>query len=1260
MPHDYDSEEYTSKTAQDVAETAQNKVIQGFRNLGKGLANKAKSGLRRAGKKAATDVASAGLKIALKKYLYLGLVVVAIFFLLIIGVAALGNVLFEERGTTANYSLEEDEMNVSGVGAEDGVRRVIALTEPQALKTSYYRLMSCASYTKLINKDKSLSFYNPLLGDDGVSREEREDFSTLQDYFENERYFLLSSDFILMADEILHDYLVYYPEQVVKPVYHGEPEQDDEGNWIVKTKRLVDEEKNGLADGVESSEYLHTDTGDGSYQNIPTGNKIPGVWDYGLGSVLTYQPSEKNVWLEGTITERDYYETLYDDEGNITGYEVYRETVNEAFKYDGITLKGQKDIKIGQRQFNDSTLNNLYGNQTNVYPIKIPLINSAALFSGNVTYNYEIKETRNPFQDGTTDVQKEAYTTYQYGSTPDGQPLYEIRVGDTVTSMPEKVSEDKEVFGFDYIDDFSKHYKNYVPIGLKNDLEFRERTEESYDILIELGLLKPYTGEVGEVFRAPSNLGGLQGSNGTFDDQNRNFESWSDVTMMAHLIAAEAGNNKLDELMVGAVAVNRWKSSNGRLFDIISAGTGIGNSRQYACFWTDTGEKNEHGQKIYIGDGGTWAKAQPTEREIESAKQVISGEFSLPKNVIFQAQFEQGPIFMYNAPHYYCCPKGESFANVDSFGKVPLSAEQLQALATQLDGASPGSGVGGGSLGGKQDVEVTYYCKYCNSPPGSDAIAWGDGPSGGHAVAGTTCALSAESRNKLGVKMGDWIYIDGIGTRRVEDVCGTGLGTSIKPDHIVVDIYRDEPSGSCKCSSQVNRMTFAYKTTGEGSTQQDGYYSESTGLYYVDINNPYNLELFEANTFDTLAATSVYEKMVDPNQSWLESLGGSLVETLKDFGDLFHGMAVTIFGQKEDLFDSDRFESVPPSDTDKTHDIVYEAIAITQGQLYSDIVKNFDPNNMDLLFVGNVSNGGMFGQMGMVNGTGSTIKDFVSPTTIYYQPITGYSDSNPSVTLGTPTGTRVQAVYDGTVVSADQSTGTLVVDHAAEDGRVYRITYGNIDLQVTSGSVKKEQLLGTIREGGLIFKVLCDGKPVNPMSLFYQPTYSGDLGGLVQCAMAEFYEQVGADEPGDRYREPFGTAGTKTAWCAYFSSYCVKKVGFVEADMACYNGSCTANLNWYKSRNWFVPGDIGYIPKPGDLILFDWAGGRDGAEHIGIVRGYDGSKILTVEGNTSFTERDGAGWKPEYGSHSGNWIGLKERTYGDSVLGFCLIGGMRQ
>jgi len=503
----------------------------------------------------------------------------------------------------------------------------------------------------------------------------------------------------------------------------------------------------------------------------------------------------------------------------------------------------------------------------------------------------------------------------------------------------------------------------------------------------------------------------------------------------------------------------------------------------------------------------------------------------------------------------------------------------------------------------------------------------------------------------------DPIYIDGVGTRRVEDICGTGLGgvSGLKTDRIVVDVYCDSPGGACRCSMKGGLShTTAYKTSGKDTTNQVGMYSPVSGLYYsnvgsevyVDVIPTYHLHkenadgtvdmdapiLFDAVSFNAYKATCTnFENIAKDQQSWYDALAAGVKAIINNALDFFKGIITSVF--VEDVFDGDRFYITPPSDRERTHDVVIQAYANSQNRRYSEVKDLFmlDEDdyskweNMMLFFVGDTDyQGGMLDAgFGVVNGVGSSVDGFISPTTTYYQALIPFSASNQVVTLATPEGTTVQAVYSGTIISNNPDTGTIIIEHTGKDGKKYNITYGNITPSVTSlGTVSKEQTIGTTKDGGLQLRVTVDGDAIDPMNIFYQSTYSFDSTGLVQFALNEVATEAPA-KYGLKYKSIYGIHDNGTAWCTLFVGYCAKNVGLIDADLypsLSENTTCTNVRKWMRDRGWYVEGHNTYTPKPGDLVLYDW--NQDGKlEHIGIVEYFDGTKLHTIEGNTGDTSQ---------------------------------------
>lgn len=93
----------------------------------------------------------------------------------------------------------------------------------------------------------------------------------------------------------------------------------------------------------------------------------------------------------------------------------------------------------------------------------------------------------------------------------------------------------------------------------------------------------------------------------------------------------------------------------------------------------------------------------------------------------------------------------------------------------------------------------------------------------------------------------------------------------------------------------------------------------------------------------------------------------------------------------------------------------------------------------------------------------------------------------------------------------------------------------------------------------------------------------------------------------------------KDAWCSGFVSAVAIKLGYT--DIIPTEVGCGPHIELFKKQGIWVEAD-NYVPKPADIILFDWedngAGDNTGyPNHIGYVREVKNGKIITVEGNYS-------------------------------------------
>ncbi len=100
---------------------------------------------------------------------------------------------------------------------------------------------------------------------------------------------------------------------------------------------------------------------------------------------------------------------------------------------------------------------------------------------------------------------------------------------------------------------------------------------------------------------------------------------------------------------------------------------------------------------------------------------------------------------------------------------------------------------------------------------------------------------------------------------------------------------------------------------------------------------------------------------------------------------------------------------------------------------------------------------------------------------------------------------------------------------------------------------------------------------------------------------------------------PIGTDNVDYAfdWCACFVNWCLNQA---RVDHAYAEISCGQWLAWFsRPENEFHVGKAfggTYIPRPADLIFFDWEGKNAWPEHIGFVLYTDDATVYTIEGNT--------------------------------------------
>lgn len=163
----------------------------------------------------------------------------------------------------------------------------------------------------------------------------------------------------------------------------------------------------------------------------------------------------------------------------------------------------------------------------------------------------------------------------------------------------------------------------------------------------------------------------------------------------------------------------------------------------------------------------------------------------------------------------------------------------------------------------------------------------------------------------------------------------------------------------------------------------------------------------------------------------------------------------------------------------------------------------------------------------------------------------------------------------------------LLTPDQLEMYQVYRQTLGNKPLIFGGGSTNtsdSESLDGVEFVNGT--------RPGNPELVELAKRQVGNVGGQPYWSWYGFNSRV--------------------EWCACFVSWCYGQMGLSEPRFA---GCQSQGVPWFQSHGQW--GARGYDNlAPGDAIFFDWD--LDGsADHVGIVIGTDGSRVYTVEGNSS-------------------------------------------
>ena len=129
-----------------------------------------------------------------------------------------------------------------------------------------------------------------------------------------------------------------------------------------------------------------------------------------------------------------------------------------------------------------------------------------------------------------------------------------------------------------------------------------------------------------------------------------------------------------------------------------------------------------------------------------------------------------------------------------------------------------------------------------------------------------------------------------------------------------------------------------------------------------------------------------------------------------------------------------------------------------------------------------------------------------------------------------------------------------------------------------------------------------------------------------------------------------------SAWCAATQTVVMRECG-IPTDVVPNFCRCTVFMEWCQEHGiWHEKNESGFMPRPTDVILFDWDASKD-ADHVGMVCGFDGQTVYVIEGNTgnqckhkeyNINDKDIRGYiRPNYPDK--NWFGIDISTFQKTV-----------
>ena len=411
--------------------------------------------------------------------------------------------VFEFDGKNSNYTSTDEEVQ-DEVGKESNRK----ITVDDKILIDYYTYMGLQSFYKVDpkNSEKLLK---------GIENDE------LRDYWERETEYAINHNLLMSLDKFLFDGLWMYPEQFIKPVNHD-----------LKTFKLLPIADN-TGEVIAKSKPINIKTGDISEE------ELPGVWDYGLGSIFKYKEMEISRKLKGKYVKEDFI----NENGEIEQREI------EPIEYEIMVPLQDKDPKYvfdealtisGKLKFNyerDESL--LEGVQMGESENENDNVIKIAYAKGVV----KELDRETSISEGKDVFTEREVTLYRYRDNESGlfeevdRPSEVVKLDENDEPIKDQEENDKE--RLDYFYDYLRNFETYIPnkvmdfeyIKSKIDYDRLKEFEESGAELEEL--------KAGSASSSPNLKNVIANYGPTIEKYAKKYGV--DAPIIAALIAQESG-----------------------------------------------------------------------------------------------------------------------------------------------------------------------------------------------------------------------------------------------------------------------------------------------------------------------------------------------------------------------------------------------------------------------------------------------------------------------------------------------------------------------------------------------------------------------------------------------------------------------------------------------------------------------------------------------------------------------------------------------